>query len=54
MKQFTKRIFEDALTWVQGLLLSHTLQNKLSPLAFMEITALELDHLYQLAGGWLV
>ena len=54
IKQFTKRIFEDALTWAQGLLLSHTLQNKLSPLAFKEITALELDHLYQLAGGWLV
>ena len=25
IKQFTKRIFEDALTWAQGLLLSHIL-----------------------------
>ena len=42
------------MTWAQGLLLSHILQNKLSLLAFKEITALELDHLYQLAqvAGW--
>ena len=52
IKQFTKRIFEDALTWVQGLLLSHILTLFL---ALREAIALELGYLYQLGpGGWLV
>ena len=53
IKQFTKRIFEDALAWVQGLLLFHILLNKLfflpseRPLPLSQAIFISL---YQVAG----